>query len=91
MPDPWMTVYTAPQRLFQDTFTAADRTTVCCVCRLEEWLQGAIMLPSGVAASTLLEESSIRFASAIVSDDGILLGAACIEFRGNSPEQIVIF
>ena len=49
------------------------------------------MLPSGVAASTWLEESSIRFASAIVSDDGKLLGAACIEFRGNAPEQIVIF
>lgn len=54
-------------------------------------LEGAMTLPSGVAAKLVVGSTGVQFSAAIISDDGQLLAAACVGLRQDGPEVVQIF
>lgn len=56
-------------------------------------LNGALMLPAGVAAKVHIKDSFVRFATAVISEDSRdrFIGAACVTFTASGPDEIAIY
>ena len=56
-------------------------------------LDGALMLPAGVAAKVHSKDSFIHFATAVISEDSRdrFIGAAYVTFAASGPHEIAIY